>query len=486
MSLVLAIEPDAGQARQLAHIAQQLRAELVVVNTTAEVFMALDGRAPDLVLVPALLSPKEEATLAEALRAVAGDAPVRLLTKPTLSTAQAQAADGLMANLRKKKKKPSPVPDGCDPATFAEQMAVYLGEAGKPAPPAPESVAPPPAALAKTAPPPAVESPLFVKAAPAKEPVPLVKAAPAKEPAPVVKAAPAKAPVPSAKRAPRVEPWPLAPSSLVTELPSPAEPLSTAAEPPAWTSLESLFINAAEHPPVQDPPPSPELTPLPDPLFSTAAEPPAWSSIESLFINAAGHPPVQDPPPSPEPAPLADPLFSAAEEPPAWPSLESLFINAAEHPPVQETSIEAGAAPSWTSHVSQPDTSFDIGVAVASKEITAAPKEAVVAAPNERVRTVPVPAAATGSDEHEWRGLPDEREWRDLVASFQRAVNALEIEKWLAVRVEPAPAAGQPVQPAKPAGEPCDEWGFYDPARYGLSAVLDKIDRMDGSNKHTR
>ena len=478
MSLVLAIEPDAGQAGQLAHIVQHLRAELVVVNTTGEVFMALDGRAPDLVLVPALLSPKEEATLAEALRAVAGDVPVRLLIKPLLSpsTAQAQAASGLMSNLRKKKKKPSPVPDGCDPATFAEQMAVYLGEAGKPAPPAPESVAPPPAALAKAAPPPAVESPLFVKAAPAKEPVPIVKAAPAKEPVPVVKAAPAKATVPPVKPAPRAEPWPLAASSLVTEPRSPAEPLSIAAEPPAWTSLESLFINAVEHSPVQDPPPSPEPPPLADPLFSTAAESPAWPSLESLFINAAEHPPVQEQPPSTEPAPLAE-SFSTAEEPPAWPSLESLFVNAVEHPPVQETSTEPEAAPSWVSHVSQPDASFDIGVAVAPKEIAAAAEEAVVAAPKERVRTVPVPAAVTG---------PDEREWRDLVASFQHAVNALEIEKWLAVRVESAPAASQPVQSVKPAEEPCDEWGFYDPARYGLSAVLDKIDRMDGSNKHTR
>jgi hypothetical protein len=271
----------------------------------------------------------------------------------------------------------------------------------------------------------------------------------------------------------------------MTEPPSLAEPPSIAAEPPAWPSLESLFINAAEHPPVQDPPPSPEPAPLADPLFSTAAEPPAWPSIESLFINAAEHPPVQEQPPSTELEPLADPLFSTAAEPPAWPSIESLFINAAEHPPVQETSTEPGAAPSWMSYVSQPDASFDIGVAVAPKEIAAAPEEAVVAAPKERVRTVPVPAAVTGSDEREWRGLPDEREWRDLVTSFQHAVNALEIEKWLAARVEPA-AAGQPVHPAKPAGEPCDEWGFYDPARYGLSAVLDKIDRMDGSNKHTR
>jgi hypothetical protein len=230
------------------------------------------------------------------------------------------------------------------------------------------------------------------------------------------------------------------------------------------------------------------LAPLSDPLFSTAAEPPAWPSLESLFINAAEHPAVQEQPPSTEPAPLADPLFSTTEEPPAWPSLESLFINAAEHPPVQEPphSTEPASAPSWIAHVPQPDASFDIGVAVAPKEFAVAPMEAVVAAPKEPVRTVPVPAAVTGPDEREWRGLPDEREWRDLVASFQHAVNALEIEKWLAVRVEPTPTAGQPVQPVRPAGEPCDEWGFYDPARYGLSAVLDKIDRMDGSNKHTR
>ena len=477
MSLVLAIEPDAGQAGQLAHIVRQLHAELVVVNTTGEAHRALGGRAPDLVLVPALLSPKEEATLAEALRSVAGDRPVRLLIKPLLSTAQAEAASGLMSNLRKKKRKPSAVPDGCDPATFAEQMAVYLGEAGKPAPPAPESVAPLPAALAKLAPPPAVESPLFVKAAPAADPVPLVKAAPAKDPAPFGKAAPAKGPVPPVKPAPRAEPWPLAESSLVTQPAPPAEPpVSTAAEPPAWPSLESLFINAAEHPPVQEPPPSAEPAPPAEPLFSTAEEPPAWPSLESLFINAAEHPSVQEPPPSAEPAPPAEPFFSTAEEPPVWPSLESLFNNAAEHPPVPEPPFSPEPTASWMSHVPEPDASFDVVAA-------AAPKEIVAAAPSERVRTVPVPAAAA---------RPDEGEWRDLVASFQRAVDTLEIEKWLAVKVEPAPevahstAAAQSPQPAKPAEEPCDEWGFYDPARYGLSAVLNKIDRMDGPNKHAR
>src|SRR5262245_41968790 len=100
MSLILAIESDAAQAAELAHITRQLRAELIVVKTTDEALKALAGRAPDLVLVPALLSPKEDATLGETLRTVAGDAPVRLIIKPLLSNVQTESAvGGLMANL---------------------------------------------------------------------------------------------------------------------------------------------------------------------------------------------------------------------------------------------------------------------------------------------------------------------------------------------------------------------------------------------------
>ena len=83
-----------------------------------------------------------------------------------------------------------------------------------------------------------------------------------------------------------------------------------------------------------------------------------------------------------------------------------------------------------------------------------------------------------------------------LAASFQRAVDALQVEQWLAVTATPVAAAGATESPeaesagaaesAKPDEAPCDEWGFYDPARYGLSAVLSKIDRMDGSNKNLR
>jgi hypothetical protein len=290
--------------------------------------------------------------------------------------------------------------------------------------------------------------------------------------------------VPPVKPAPRAEAWPLAASSLVTEPALPAEPpVSTTAEPPVWSSLESLFINAAEHPSVEEPPSSPEVALLAEPLVSTTTEPPVWSSIESLLNNVAEYPPVEEPPPSPEPA--SEPPFSSAEEPPVWSSIESLFINAAEHPPVPEPTISPEPTTSWMSDAPETDASFDVVASAPPREVVApvAPKEIVAETPKEPQPAGRVPTAAT---------YPDEPEWRDLVASFRRAVDALEIEAWLAVGAVRSPEAAQLPQPAqspqsaKPDEEPCDEWGFYDPARYGLNAVLNKIDRMDGPNKHTR
>ena len=253
MSLVLAIESDAGQAGQLANIAQQLRVELIVVKSTGEALKALGRRAPDLVLVPALLSPKEDATLADTLRTVAGNTPVRLLIKPLLSSGKTEATGGLMANLRKRKRKPAAVPDGCDPATFAEQMAVYLGEANAPTPPMPAAVvspvAPPAPTIIKPHEPPA---PSLVK--PVTESVAF---APAADPVPLVK------PEPVVAHAHRAEPWPLAASSLVVNPLPPAEPpVTNATELPVWPSLESLLSKAAEPSSVEEATPSPAEEPM--------------------------------------------------------------------------------------------------------------------------------------------------------------------------------------------------------------------------------
>ena len=132
MSLILAIEPDARQSRELRDLVhRRLRADLVHAPTTEGALAALAGvgdRVPDLVLVPSLLSPQEDAAIAGALRLIAAAANVRMLTIPLLARAEEPAkAPGMLARLRG--KKPRVPTAGCDPDVFADQIAAYLQEA---------------------------------------------------------------------------------------------------------------------------------------------------------------------------------------------------------------------------------------------------------------------------------------------------------------------------------------------------------------------
>ena len=130
MPLILAIEPDRRQAAQLVGVIRhRVGAQLVLADTTEHALDAIGDRVPDLVLVPALLSPQDDAALAAALRVIATAAHVRTLTTPVLaSTTKPTRPGGVLATWRRNRAK-SPVPDGCDPAVFAEQMTAYLNEA---------------------------------------------------------------------------------------------------------------------------------------------------------------------------------------------------------------------------------------------------------------------------------------------------------------------------------------------------------------------
>jgi hypothetical protein len=130
MPIVLAIEPDRRQAAHLAAIVRhQVGAELLIADTTEGALDAIGNRVPDLVLVPALLSPQDDAALAAALRVIAAAAHVRTLTIPVLTSGIAHAPKlGMLAKWRKGRDA-SPEPDGCDPAVFAEQISTYLQEA---------------------------------------------------------------------------------------------------------------------------------------------------------------------------------------------------------------------------------------------------------------------------------------------------------------------------------------------------------------------
>src|SRR5678816_1464040 len=130
MPIVLAIEPDRRPAAHLTAIARQLvDAELVLADTTERALDAIGNRVPDLVLVPALLSPQDDAALAAALRVIAAAAHVRTLTIPVLANrTRPVAARGMLARWRRSREE-SPEPDGCDPAVFGEQISTYLREA---------------------------------------------------------------------------------------------------------------------------------------------------------------------------------------------------------------------------------------------------------------------------------------------------------------------------------------------------------------------
>src|SRR3954466_1167542 len=120
MAIVLAIEPDRRQAAHLAAIVRhQVHAELLIADTTEGALDAIGNRLPDLVLVPALLSPQDDAALAAALRVIAAAAHVRTLTIPGLGGPRREsAAGGVLSALRRGKPKAAE-PDGCDPAVFA-------------------------------------------------------------------------------------------------------------------------------------------------------------------------------------------------------------------------------------------------------------------------------------------------------------------------------------------------------------------------------
>ncbi len=129
MSFVLAVEPDASQARVLRQIVtRRIDAELVVVATTEAAIKAIDRRTPDLILVSVLLSPRDEDGLFSHLRTLSDAAHIQTLTIPQLQR-RAPAAKKSSGFSFRKKKKVEAAPAGCDPDVFAEEVSAYLARA---------------------------------------------------------------------------------------------------------------------------------------------------------------------------------------------------------------------------------------------------------------------------------------------------------------------------------------------------------------------
>jgi len=128
MAIILAIEPDRRQAAHVSAIVRhRVGAELILADTTEAALDAIGSRVPDLVLVPALLSPQDDAALNAALRVIAAAAHVRALTIPVFANGvESESRGGLLSRWMRGRSDASS--DGCDPAVFAEQIKEYLRE----------------------------------------------------------------------------------------------------------------------------------------------------------------------------------------------------------------------------------------------------------------------------------------------------------------------------------------------------------------------
>jgi len=127
---ILVVEPDRRQSGKLAMLARnQLHVETVIVASVHDAMQILDERVPDLVLISAVLLPRDEAALTERLRQLAAaglkvstlripilDAPARRLLGP--QKGPANRTRPVVHGTRSQ--------DACDPFVFGIQLNAHL------------------------------------------------------------------------------------------------------------------------------------------------------------------------------------------------------------------------------------------------------------------------------------------------------------------------------------------------------------------------
>jgi hypothetical protein len=131
MLSVLAIESHEEQATLLRDlVARQIRGHLTLVDSVDAAFVAIDRRIPNLILVSALMSPRDEAELISRLRTLPRLASVEVLFTPLMARPDemyGQPRSWFKSAARAQMKAPN-----CAPATFANQLTTYLARAQRP------------------------------------------------------------------------------------------------------------------------------------------------------------------------------------------------------------------------------------------------------------------------------------------------------------------------------------------------------------------
>jgi CheY-like chemotaxis protein len=132
---ILALEPDVRQASILKRILRdRVHADLIVVDSRDAAVAAVNAHVPDVILLTALLSPRDEAEIIEHLRTIDGAEHVQTHTIPQLASSSEDGDSpapqgGLLGKLRRKKVA-EPIP-GCDPYAFAEEVGTFIARAAE-------------------------------------------------------------------------------------------------------------------------------------------------------------------------------------------------------------------------------------------------------------------------------------------------------------------------------------------------------------------
>jgi hypothetical protein len=503
MPLILAIEPDRRQAVQLTGIIRnRIGAELVLATTTEGALEAIGSLVPDLVLVPALLSPHDDAALAAALRVIAAAAHVRTLTTPVLaSTTKRTSRGGVLAKWRRSRAE-SPAPDGCEPAVFAEQIAAYLKEATAeraelevsldrsaeydvPADreaafdPSAEydvpagDVSAPTEQLQGAAPP--LEAPAYEELAPAIEAVAI-------DPAP-----PEPIEVEAALGAPIANDVLVVFEPVLVEQPS-VPALVYEEEAPALEAAADVTAS------------SEDVIDLSDQLLDVSPD----AALKTFFSDEPAEAYAVASAPEEITIEVFDLLPTLLEEPEAC----APVVAAANEPVVEfvdqsaaAVAVEPDVAPErpkielWMPQSMGANRSWPRleGIRAEAAPLVLEPEEAPASAQPERDLVAwqpePAPAIAAQPEAGPADGLSERREWVELVASLR-----LDIERLRAERLQPPPpppgterderVVRKPKRRPKKPKPIQDEWGFFDPEQCGFAALLAKLDEItDGGDE---
>jgi len=127
VSTILVVQPDHAQAKVLHDVAHRVGAQLVIVDSTARAVDAIGRQIPDLILLSALLSPRDEDTLMARLRSLDGASHLQTLTLPQFQAAESTRSKKSGFGFRKKQKAAAPV--GADPVAFGEEIVTHLAHA---------------------------------------------------------------------------------------------------------------------------------------------------------------------------------------------------------------------------------------------------------------------------------------------------------------------------------------------------------------------